>query len=168
MAPPGAPAKPSWVRRTPLLWQERCLNVWSPKLGLPQKLSSRDLGGVCWLCAQVTWCWHWPEGICDPGAAGFSASLMLSQVLCDLIGTEVVFQSPVVPRSHGESSRGAWGYPPTLLSSRPLVGVLGCNGGEHVVDQNHPSHDQGPIQSNGSWDPQPTLRPASQWFKNLH
>lgn len=53
-----------------------------------------------------------------------------------------------------------------LFSSRPLVGVLDGNGGEHVVDQNHPSHDQGTIQSNGSWIPQLTSRIASQWFKD--
>ena len=38
MAPPGAPAKPSWAGWTPLLWQGRCPDVWSPKRGLPQKL----------------------------------------------------------------------------------------------------------------------------------
>ena len=40
----------------------------------------------------------------DPGQAGFSASLMLSLVQHDWIGTEVVFHSPEVLRSHGESS----------------------------------------------------------------
>jgi hypothetical protein len=38
MAPPGAPAKLSWARQTPLLWQGRCPDVWSPKRGLLQKL----------------------------------------------------------------------------------------------------------------------------------
>ena len=52
MAPPGALAKPSWVGQTPLLWQGRCLDVWSLKQGLPQKLSSRDLVGVRRLRAQ--------------------------------------------------------------------------------------------------------------------
>ena len=52
MAPPGAPAKPSRAGQTPLLWQGRCPDIWSPKQGLPQKLSSRDLGGVCQLLAQ--------------------------------------------------------------------------------------------------------------------
>jgi hypothetical protein len=28
---------------------------------------------------KVTRCWHGPEGTCDPGSAGFSASLMLSR-----------------------------------------------------------------------------------------
>jgi hypothetical protein len=42
----------------------------------------------------------------DPGQAGFSASLVLSQVLRDWIGTEVVFHSLVVLRSRGESSSG--------------------------------------------------------------
>ena len=76
---------------------------------LSQSLSSRDLGGVCQLCAQVTKSWHLLEGTCDPGQAGFPASLMLSQVPGDWIGTEVVFHSPVVLRSCGESSRGSWG-----------------------------------------------------------
>jgi hypothetical protein len=38
MAPPGALEKPSQAERTPLLWQGRFLEVWSPKWGLPQKL----------------------------------------------------------------------------------------------------------------------------------
>ena len=46
MASPGALAKSSWVGQTPLLWQGRCPDVWSQKRGLPQKLTSRDLGGV--------------------------------------------------------------------------------------------------------------------------
>jgi hypothetical protein len=74
--------------------------------GLSQKLSSRDLEGVCLLCAHVTKCWHQWEGTCYPGQARFPASLTLSQVPCDWIGTEVVFCSWVVLRSHGESSRG--------------------------------------------------------------
>jgi hypothetical protein len=107
MAPPGAPAKPSWGGWTLLLWQGRCLDVCSPKRGLSQKLSSRDLGGVHRLCAQVTKSWHRPEGTCEPGQAGFPASLMLSQAPLDWIGTEVVFHSPVVLKSSGESSRGS-------------------------------------------------------------
>jgi hypothetical protein len=51
--------------------------------------------------------------ICDPGLAGFSASLMLSQVQHNWIGTEVVFHSLVVQRSHGESSRDLGECPPT-------------------------------------------------------
>ena len=80
---------------------------------LSQSLSSRDLGGVCQLCAQVTKSWHLLEGTCDPGQAGFPASLMFSQVPGDWIGTEVVFHSPVVLRLCGESSRGSWGCSPT-------------------------------------------------------
>jgi hypothetical protein len=123
MKPPGAQAKPSWAGRTLLLWQGRYLDVWSPKRGLPQKLFSRDLGGVCWLRAQVTWCWHLLEGTCDPGQAGFSDSLMLSQVQHDWIGTEVVFHSLVVLRSGGESSRGPWGCPLTPCPRWPSVGA---------------------------------------------
>jgi hypothetical protein len=103
MASPGALAKPSRAGRTPVLWQERCLDVWSSKQGLPWKLSFRDLGGVLRLLTQVTQCWRQPEGTCDPGQAGFPASLML--VLHDWNGTEYVFHSLVVLRSRGESSR---------------------------------------------------------------
>ena len=60
-------------------------------------------------CAQVTKCWCRPEGTCDPGQSGVPASLMLSQVPLNWIGTEVVFYSPVVLRSREESSRGPWG-----------------------------------------------------------
>jgi hypothetical protein len=38
MAPSDTPAKPSQAGWTPLLWQGRCLNVWSLKRVLPQKL----------------------------------------------------------------------------------------------------------------------------------
>jgi hypothetical protein len=40
MAPLGVPAKLSSAGRTPLLWQGRCLDVWSLKRVLPQKLFS--------------------------------------------------------------------------------------------------------------------------------
>ena len=52
MALPGATAKPSQAWWTPLKWQGRCLDAWSMKWVLPQKLSSKDLGGVHRLCAQ--------------------------------------------------------------------------------------------------------------------
>ena len=58
---------------------------------------------------KVTQFWHQQEGICDPGQAGFSASLMLSQVLRYWNGTEVVFHSPVVLRSPEESFRDLGG-----------------------------------------------------------
>jgi hypothetical protein len=58
---------------------------------------------------KVTRCWCRPEGICDPDQAGFSASIMLSQVPSDWNGTEVVFHSPEVLRSRGESSRDLGG-----------------------------------------------------------
>ena len=96
MAPADALATPSQAGQTPLLWQGWCLDVWSLKRGLPQKLSSRDLGGVLRFLPQETWCWCRPEGTCDPGQARFSASLML--VPRDWTGTEVVFPSPVVLR----------------------------------------------------------------------
>ena len=72
---------------------------------------------------KVTRCWRRLEGTCDPGQAGFSASLMLSQVLCDWIGTEVVFHSLVVLRSRGESSRGPWGCPPNPRPMCPGAGT---------------------------------------------
>jgi hypothetical protein len=37
MSPADAPATPFWARRTPLLWQEKCPDVWSLQKGLPQK-----------------------------------------------------------------------------------------------------------------------------------
>jgi hypothetical protein len=58
---------------------------------------------------KVTQCWRRLEGTCDPGQAGFSASLMLSQVLRYWNGTEVVFHSPVVLRSPEESFRDLGG-----------------------------------------------------------
>ena len=58
---------------------------------------------------KVTRYWHQLEGTCDPGQAGFSASLMLSQFPLDWNGTEVVFHSPVVLRTSGESSRDLGG-----------------------------------------------------------
>jgi hypothetical protein len=38
MSSTDAQANPSKARWTPLLWQRRCLDVWSPKRGLLQKL----------------------------------------------------------------------------------------------------------------------------------
>jgi hypothetical protein len=123
MSPPGVPAKPSQAGRTPRLWQGKCLDIWSLKWGLSQKLSSRDLGVVCRICAQVTQCWCWPEGTSDPGQDGFPASVMQSQVLSNWIGREVVFHSLVVLRSHEESSRGPWGCLLTLCPRWPGAGT---------------------------------------------
>ena len=47
---------------------------------------------------------------------------MLSQVLHDWIGAEVVFHSPVVLRLHGESSRGPW----VSADSAPKVTQCWC------------------------------------------
>jgi hypothetical protein len=105
MASPGILTKLSWSWRTPVLWQGSYPDVWSPKWGLPQKLSSRDLGHVLQFLAQVTWCLRCPESTCDPGQAGVTASLMLSKFQRDWNGIEVVFHSPVVLRSRGEFSR---------------------------------------------------------------
>jgi hypothetical protein len=84
----------------------RCSDIWSPKQGLPQKLS---LGVSADSTPKVTRCWCWPEGSCDSGQAWFSASLMLSQVPSDWNGTEVVFHSPVVLRSCADSFRDLGG-----------------------------------------------------------
>jgi hypothetical protein len=65
----------------------------------------RTLGVSTDTAPKVTRCWCQLEATWVPGQAGFSASLMLSQVLLDWNGTEVVFYSLVVLRSHGESSR---------------------------------------------------------------
>jgi hypothetical protein len=80
---------------------------------------------------NVTWCWRLPEGICDPGQAGFSVSSMLSHVLHDWNVTEVVFHSSVVLRSSGESSRDLGGVcllctqgDPVLLPIRRVQQVL--------------------------------------------
>jgi hypothetical protein len=50
----------------------------------------------------------------DPGQTGFSAFLVLSQVLRDWIGAVVAFHSPVGQRLRRETSRGPWGCPLTL------------------------------------------------------
>ena len=58
---------------------------------------------------KVTRCYCHLECTCDPGQAGFFASLKLSQVPRNWNGTEVVFHSPVILKSHGESSRDLGG-----------------------------------------------------------
>ena len=72
---------------------------------------------------KLTRYWHRPEGTCDPGQSRFSASLMLSQVLCDWNGTEVVFHSLVVISSRGKSSRDVEGVH-RLRAQGDLVLVL--------------------------------------------
>ena len=71
--------------------------------------SSRDHGGVHQLCAQGDQVLVPTRRDLQPWSGRFSASLMLSQVPCDWIGTEVVFHSPEVLRSGGESSRDLGG-----------------------------------------------------------
>jgi hypothetical protein len=51
----------------------------------------------------------------------FSVFLMLSQVLGDWIGTEVVFHTPVVLRSHGESSRDPRGVQRLHAQGDPVL-----------------------------------------------
>ena len=83
-------------------------SVWSVVLRSHGE-SSRDLGVSDNSEHKVARYWRQVEGTCDPGQAGFSASLMLSQVLHDWIETEVVFHSPEVLRLCGESSRDLGG-----------------------------------------------------------
>jgi hypothetical protein len=79
---------------------------------------------------KVTPCWRLPEGTCDPGQAGFSASLMLSQVPHNWTGIEVVFHSLVVLRSSGESSRDLGVVCRLPAHGDPVLAFLlflGCN-----------------------------------------
>jgi hypothetical protein len=109
MAPPGALAKPSREGQTPLLWHGRCLISESRKGVCLRSCPLGPLGVSSDSEPKVTRCWCGPEGTCDPGQAGFSASLMLSQVPSNWNGTEVVFYSLVVLRSSGKSSRDLGG-----------------------------------------------------------
>jgi hypothetical protein len=54
MAHPGAPAKPSQPGWSPILWQGRCLDVWSPKRGLPQKFCGSRLSQKLLACVIHT------------------------------------------------------------------------------------------------------------------
>ena len=62
-----------------------------------------------------------------PSSGWFSASLMLSQVLHDWIGTNVVFSSPVILRSCGEKKNKDQSVdtPPLLRTGNktPMEGV---------------------------------------------
>ena len=66
--------------------------------------SSRDHGGVHQLCAQGDQVLVPTRRDLQPWSGRFFASLMLSQVPCNWIGTEVVFHSAEVLRLCGESS----------------------------------------------------------------
>ena len=74
---------------------------------------------------KVTQCQHQLEETCDPGQAGFSAALMLSQVPCYWNGTEVVFHSQVVLRSCGESSQDLGGISRLRTQSDPVLAPTG-------------------------------------------
>ena len=86
----------------------------SPEVLRSRGESSRDLRVLHRLSTQGVPVLSLTGRDLDPGQAGFSAYLVLSQVLRDWIGTEVVFHSSVVQRSRGKSSRGAWGCLLTL------------------------------------------------------
>ena len=62
------------------------------------KISWRVLWGP-WACPPI----HTQGDLC-PWSGRFSAPLLLAQVPCDWIGTDVVFLSPVILRLRGESS----------------------------------------------------------------
>jgi hypothetical protein len=73
---------------------------------------------------KVTQCWRWLEGTYAPGQAGFSASLMLSQVPHNWIWTEVVFHSPEVLRSCGEPSRDLGGVHWLCAQGDPVLRIF--------------------------------------------
>jgi hypothetical protein len=54
-----------------------------------------------------------------------SAYIMLSQVPCDWIGTEVVFHSPEDLRSQGESSRDLGGVCQLCTQGDPVLALTG-------------------------------------------
>jgi hypothetical protein len=74
---------------------------------------------------KVTRYWRQQEGTCDHGQAVFSASLMLSQFQHNWFGIEVVFHSPVVLRSCGESSRGLGGVLQLQAQGDPMSASIG-------------------------------------------
>ena len=67
------------------------------------------------------------EGTCDPGQARFSASLInaVSGPVHDWIGTEVVFHSPEVLRSRGESSADLGGFRQLSAQDDPVLAPTG-------------------------------------------
>ena len=105
MAPPGALAKLSQVGRNLSYGREGARISGAHNAVCLRSCLLGTLGVSSNSAPKVTWCWCQLEGTCDPDQAGFSASLMLSQVPRDWNGTEVVFHSLVVLRLHGESSR---------------------------------------------------------------
>jgi hypothetical protein len=107
----GSCCQRSWVCYNALKWY-LLWGAWSCLVSGPKITEECPLGTVgvsANSMHKVTMYWHQEEGTCDPGQAGFSASLMLSQVPHDWIGTEVVFHSPVVLRTRGVSSRDLGG-----------------------------------------------------------
>jgi hypothetical protein len=123
MAPSGALEKLSWAGRTPLLWQGRCRMSGAQNRVCIRSCPLGTLGVFADSASKVTqWCCC-PEGTCDPDQDGFPASLMLSPVLCDWDGKEVVFHAKVVLRSCGGSSRDLSGVR-WLCAQSDLVLVL--------------------------------------------
>jgi hypothetical protein len=85
--------------------------------------SSGDWGGVCWFRAQGDLVFVPTRMDLCPWSGRFSASLLLSQVPRNWIGTDVLFHSPVILRSSGESSRDRGGCPLTLCPRWPSAGA---------------------------------------------
>jgi hypothetical protein len=71
--------------------------------------SSRDCEGVCQLRTQDDLVLAPTRRDLCPWSGWFSASLMLSQVLRDWIGTDLEFHTQVLLRSSGESSKDCAG-----------------------------------------------------------
>lgn len=104
MSSPCVPAMPTQEWKIPLLRQGRCPGVWRMK-GFCLRSCPLGALGLSATSPKMTWCWCWPDRTCDPVQGGFSASLMLSQVPSNCNGTEVMFHSLDVLRSHQESSK---------------------------------------------------------------
>ena len=119
--------KPELIKRNPCIWLGRALvslfllsqdgNNWigtdvvfySPVILRSSRESSGDRGGICWLCSLGDLVLVPTRRDLCPWWGQFSASLLLSQVPCDWIGTDVVFHSSLILRSHGESSGDSGG-----------------------------------------------------------
>ena len=82
---------------------EECGAVWSVFLRWHGE-SSRDHGDVLQFRAQGDQVMVLTGRDLCPWSDRFSASLMLSQVSCNWIETDVVFSSPVILRLYGDSS----------------------------------------------------------------
>ena len=121
--------KPVLIKRNRNLWSGRalvsllllsqaCHNLIGTDVVFHSPVILRSHGESCVNCEGV--CQFRTQGDTDlvlvpngrdfcPWSGWFSASLLLSQVPCNWIGTNVVFRSPVILRLCGESSRDCGG-----------------------------------------------------------